>query len=144
MVPAWLITRVFKKLFLNGNLLFIEQVSSQIICNLKYDSAFHRTARRGFQSALFYLLKAWAPQIKSVCYNIELWVLPNLINSSRSYSHPRGTSLSIRYIVSYRIQAQAKENHCKGVLKRTKLILPYNLLYPPFVELPFMLCYLSL
>ncbi|KAL0607518.1 hypothetical protein AAY473_024123 [Plecturocebus cupreus] len=30
-------------------------------------------SRHGFKNALLYRLKAWTPQIKSMCYNIELW-----------------------------------------------------------------------
>lgn len=96
----------------------------------------------GFQSALFYLLTAWTAQIKSVNYNIELWVLPNLITLSYSCSCPKCTYLFRRYIVYRRIRHQA--THCKVVFKWTELISLYSLLYHLFVELSVILCYLSL
>lgn len=112
----------------------------------KCDSTFHMRARYGqwLWSALFYLLKAWTPQIQSVNYNIELWVLPNLITWSYWCSCPKGIYPSMRYIVYRKIQDRATENHCKVVLKWTKLISLCSLLYHPFVELSFMLCYLPL
>lgn len=96
----------------------------------------------GFQSALFYLLKAWTAQIKSMNYNIELWVLPNLITLSYSFSYPKRTYLFMRHIVYRRIQHQA--THCKVVFKWRKLISLHSLLYHSFLELSVTLCYLSL
>lgn len=63
----------------------------------------------------FNLLKVCTPQIKSENYNIELWVLPNLITWSYWSSCPKGIYPSMRYIVYRKTQDRATENHCKVV-----------------------------